>query len=59
MTNEEIVRWMNKCEKGKSSTKEVTDRINMETKEDKDGILFETRDAMSDAKWIHKNYLKK
>ena len=50
------------AEKGKQSTKAVTGRVEMVTRESKDNLLFETRDKQAkdgDEAWVHRNYVAK
>jgi hypothetical protein len=50
------------AEKGKPSSKAVTGRVEMVTKESKDNLLFETRDKQAkegDEAWVHRNYVAK
>ncbi len=54
-----VKKWIDESEKGSASTKGITKRINLETKETENSLLFETRDADQRGAWIHKNYLRK
>jgi hypothetical protein len=47
------------AEKGDASQKEVTNRVNLVTREDEKSIFFETRDRRQKDAWIHRNYIKK
>ena len=55
---EKVKTFLAKAEAGQSAEKEVTGRIKLLTREDKENIMFETRDRAR-AVWIHRNYIKK
>ena len=47
------------AESGAPSDKDVTSRVKLRTRENKEHILFETRDQQRKEAWVHRNYVKK
>ena len=47
------------AESGAPSDKDVTPRVTLRTRENKEHILFETRDQARKEAWVHRNYVKK
>ena len=47
------------AERGAPSDKDVTPRVKLRTRENKEHILFETRDQQRKEAWVHRNYVKK
>lgn len=47
------------AESGAPSDKDVTPRVKLRTRENKEHILFETRDRQRQEAWVHRNYVKK
>ncbi|NOT63297.1 MAG: hypothetical protein HOP19_24070 [Acidobacteria bacterium] len=47
------------AERGTVSDKDVTPRVKLRTRENKEHILFETRDQQRKEAWVHRNYVKK
>lgn len=58
MKADKIEAFLDDAEKGKSEEKTITTRVKLVTKEDKDNILFESRDEKRKVV-IHKSYVKK
>lgn len=52
-----VSTFMTESEKGKAAEKNVTNRAKVITRESKDGVAFEARDAKADVV-IHKSYMK-
>jgi len=47
-------------EKARASSRDISKKTKLNTREDKNYLLFETQDADADAsEWIHRNYIKK
>ncbi len=59
VTAESVSGFLAGAEKGDASQKEVTNRVNLVTREDDQSIFFETRDRHQKDAWIHRNYIKK
>jgi hypothetical protein len=58
----DVYTCISDAEKGKPSTRPVTGRVEMVTKESKDHLLFETLDKQAkqgDESWVHRNYVAK
>ena len=47
------------AESGRSSSRRVTERVSLVTKESPRNMMFETQDHAQDGAWIHRNYLTK
>jgi hypothetical protein len=58
-TIESVKACLLDAEKGKTSAQDVTKRIQVQTQETDNNILFETRDKEQRGEWIHKSYLSK
>ena len=58
-TADHVMTFFAEAERNKASEKEVTERIDLLTREDDNNILFETRDRAHKGAWIHRNYIKK
>jgi hypothetical protein len=59
VTEQTILAFLQDSEKGDVKEKEVTQRVRLLTREDKDSIFFETRDRHQKDAWIHRNYIRK
>jgi hypothetical protein len=46
-------------EQSAAADKDVTPRVKLRTRENKEHILFETRDQQRKEAWVHRNYVKK
>ena len=58
-TIESVKACLSDAEKGKASSQDFTKRIQVQTQETDNNILFETRDKEQKGEWIHKSYLSK
>jgi hypothetical protein len=58
-TDDHVMTFLAEAERSKASEKEVTERIDLVTREDDNNILFETRDRRHKGAWIHRNYIRK
>ena len=59
-TSAEHVRgFLSEAEQGKGTDKDVNARVNLQTRETSENILFETRDRADQGAVVHKNYIKK
>lgn len=56
---ESVSGFLSDSDKAKGSDKDVNARVNLMTREDKENILFETRDRGQNGAWVHRNYIKK
>ena len=54
-----VTAFLTDSEKPEAAAKDVTERVNVVTKEDNRGIFFETRDKQKNGAWIHRNYIRK
>jgi hypothetical protein len=54
----EVQSFMDDADKGKSEEKPVSARVKLVTREDKENVVFESRDKKSDVT-LHKSYVKK
>jgi len=54
-----VMAVLHDAESGKDSTRQVTERVSLVTKETPKNVLFETRDHAQSGAWIHRNYLSK
>ena len=56
-------KFLSDAEAAAPSEKEVTGGVKLVTREDKDNVFFETRDAAGAGagkdEWVHRNYIKK
>jgi hypothetical protein len=59
ITADTVSGFLASAEKGDATQKEVTNRVNLVTREDEKSIFFETRDRRQKDAWIHRNYIKK
>ncbi|MDQ1728920.1 MAG: hypothetical protein QOD33_1045 [Pyrinomonadaceae bacterium] len=51
--------FLSEADQAKGTDKDVNARVNLMTREDKENIVFETRDRAQQGAWIHRNYIKK
>jgi hypothetical protein len=51
--------FLSEADQAKGTDKDVNARVNLMTREDKENIVFETRDRGQQGAWIHRNYIKK
>ena len=58
-THEDVMTFLAEAERSKASEKELTERIELLTREDDKNIFFETRDRAHKGAWIHRNYIRK
>jgi hypothetical protein len=54
-----VKKFLTDSEQGTGSEKEVTKRVGLLTREDKENVFFETRDRDAKGAWIHRNYIRK
>ena len=59
IVSETIESFLAESEKPSASSKEVTRRVKMVTREDDNNIFFETQDRSQNDGWVHRNYIKK
>lgn len=63
VTQENARKFLTDAESPAPSEKGVTGRVKLVTREDKDNVFFETRDAAGASAgkddWVHRNYIKK
>jgi hypothetical protein len=59
IASEMVETFLAESEKPTASTKEVTRRVKMVTREDDNNIFFETVDSSQKDGWVHRNYIKK
>jgi len=59
MTEEQVKSFLAEAEAGAASEKEVTARVRLVTRDNKQSVFFETRDAADENAWVHRNYIKK
>jgi hypothetical protein len=59
VTNEVVLGFIAEAEKGTESTKAVSRRVHLVTKEDNKNVFYETRDRAQNGAWIHRNYIRK
>jgi ARG and Rhodanese-Phosphatase-superfamily-associated Protein domain len=56
---ESVSGFLYAADQAKGTDKDINARVNLMTREDKENILFETRDRAQPGAWIHRNYIKK
>jgi ARG/rhodanese/phosphatase superfamily protein len=59
IVSETVESFLAESAKPSASTKEVTTRVKMVTREDDNNIFFETQDRAQKDGWVHRNYIKK
>lgn len=59
LEQEAVTAFLSDSEKPGAKEKDVTERVNLVTREDEATIFFETRDRNKKNAWIHRNYIKK
>ena len=59
LSEEQIKTFLAESEAGTASEKEVTGRVRLVTRDNKETVFFETRDAADENVWVHRNYIKK
>lgn len=59
VTDETIRGFLAESEQAPASTREVTTRVKLITREDDKNAYFETRDVEQADRWIHRNYIRK
>ena len=59
VTSETVQGFLADSEKATASTKEVTPRVKMVTREDDKNFFSETQDRDQKDGWIHRNYMRK
>ena len=63
VTEEHVRTFLSDSESGAQSEKDVTGRVKLVTRENKENVFFETRDAAPTSagkdEWVHRNYIKK
>jgi hypothetical protein len=58
-TAESVKLFLSESEAGDVNKKEVTQRVELVTRENAKNIFFETRDRKQKGVWVHRNYIKK
>jgi hypothetical protein len=58
LTEAQVKTFLSESEEGTASEKEVTGRVRLVTRENKQSVFFETLDA-DESVWVHRNYIKK
>jgi hypothetical protein len=58
-TVDDIHSSLTEAENGEMTTKDITRRVRLVTRENTKAVFFETRDLARDEAWIHRNYLTK
>jgi hypothetical protein len=58
-TVDDVHSSLAEAENGEMTTKDVTKRVRLVTRENEKAVFFETRDRAHDEAWIHRNYLTK
>jgi hypothetical protein len=56
---ENVKGFLSEADQAKGTDKDVNARVNLMTREDKENLVFETRDRAQQGAWIHRNYIKK
>ena len=59
LTNETVHAFLGDSERANASTKDVTNRVKLVTREDDKNIFFETQDRSGKDNWVHRNYIRK
>lgn len=59
VAGETIHAFLADSEKPKATTKEVTTRVKLVTREDDNNVFFETQDRRQNDGWVHRNYIRK
>lgn len=60
LTGDDIKTFLTAAEKGKKGkAKDISERVNLRSKESKNNVLYETRDKKNRKKWINKSYINK
>ena len=55
----DVRTFLAESEDGLASEKEVTARVRLVKRENKQSVFFETRDVAGEDAWVHRNYIKK
>ena len=58
-TVDDVHSSLAEAESGELTTKDITKRVRLVTRENPKAVFFETRDRARDEAWIHRNYLTK
>jgi hypothetical protein len=59
VSDEAVKTFLAESEKPAASTKDVTGRVKLVTREDDKNAFFETQDRTQKDGWVHRNYIKK
>ncbi len=59
VSDEAVKTFLAESEKPAASTKDVTERVKLVTREDDKNAFFETQDRAQKDGWVHRNYIKK
>ena len=59
VSDEAVKTFLAESEKPAASTKDVTERVKLVTREDDKNAFFETQDRTQKDGWVHRNYIKK
>lgn len=59
IVSETVETFLAESEKPSASSKDVTQRVKMVTREGDNNIFFETQDRSQKDGWVHRNYIKK
>ena len=59
VSKESVQEFLAESEQPDATTKQVTARVRVVTRQDDKNIFFETRDRLLNDNWIHRNYIRK
>lgn len=59
LSQKNIYKWFKEFKKGKKKKEKVSEHVDLEIKESKDNIYFESYQKNDKSEWIHRNYIKK
>lgn len=59
LSQAQVKTFLSESEDGARSEKEVTARVKLVTRENKQSVFFETLDGADESTWVHRNYIKK
>ena len=59
LSEQQVRTFLAQSEDGAASEKEVTGRVRLVTRDNKESVFFETRDGADESAWVHRNYIKK
>ncbi|HXD34110.1 MAG TPA: DUF6569 family protein [Pyrinomonadaceae bacterium] len=59
LSADQVKTFLAESETGTATEKEVTARVRLVTRENKQSVFFETVDKADESVWVHRNYIKK